>query len=108
MALITQSDSPGLISPSRGVLAAATLAELKTFAAPLANQTVWVDGSNTRGDGLGDTYWWNATDSRADNGTTIIASNLGGVGRWNLITDSASHVTFTQSGTPPAGTVAAK
>ncbi len=47
--------------------------------------TVTTQGYYAAGDGGAGAYWWNSTDTTADNGGTVIAPNAGGTGRWNLL-----------------------
>lgn len=61
------------------------VAALKALAAPSVAATYQTEGYYTAGDGGAGTYWWNSTDTTADNGGTVIAPNAGGTGRWNLI-----------------------
>ncbi|MHB8413915.1 MAG: autotransporter outer membrane beta-barrel domain-containing protein [Acidiferrobacteraceae bacterium] len=62
-----------------------TVATLKALAAPTAALFVATEGYHSAGDGGAGTYWWNSTDTTADNGVTVLAPNAGGTGRWNLI-----------------------
>jgi len=50
-------------------------------------QTVEVLGYSAQADGGGGVFWWNATDTTPDNGSTVIAPTAGGTGRWNLLKD---------------------
>ena len=50
-------------------------------------QTVEVLGYSAQADGGGGVFWWNATDTTPDNGSTVIAPTAGGTGRWNLLND---------------------
>lgn len=60
------------------------LADLRALL-PGAAGAATLNGTNAAGDGGGGIYFWNATDTRADNGTTIIAATASpGIGRWNL------------------------
>ena len=60
--------------------------------APLANrQAINVDGYSSAGDGGGGTFVWNATDTRAADGGTIIAVSGIATGRWNRIFSGAMN-----------------
>ncbi len=54
---------------------------------------VMVEGGAAIGDGLGGVFYWNPTDTTADNGTTIIRPVIipaASAGRWNLLSMQAS------------------
>lgn len=52
---------------------ALTYAELKGFTTVNRFGTVIVLGRFSPADGDGGIWWWNASDTRADNGTTVLA-----------------------------------
>ena len=58
---------------------------VKALAGAQLTGVVTTQGYTTAGDGGAGSYWWNSTDTTADNGGTVIAPNSGGTGRWNLI-----------------------
>lgn len=61
-----------------------TMALLKTNAASLCYKFAVMRGYFAAGDGLGKLYWWNRTDTRADDGNTIVnPDGNAGPGRWN-------------------------
>jgi hypothetical protein len=61
----------------------ATIAALKALTVRPA--IVQVNGYYAAGDGGGGTFRWNASDTTADNGGTIIIPDSGGTGRWNRV-----------------------
>jgi hypothetical protein len=81
-----------------------TIADLKALVTPLvANTVCFVLGYYAALDLGGGQYYWNSSDSRADNaGTVIIPSSNPVSGRWNLKTDG--RVSIGQFGAYPAGT----
>ena len=62
-----------------------TIAALKALAVPSTSVTYLVRGYYAVGDGGGGHYWWNSADATADNGGTVIALDVGGAGRFNLL-----------------------
>lgn len=62
-----------------------TIAALKALATTDLTGGQFVRGYYAAGDGGAGTYFWNSSDSRADNGGSIIQPNSGGTGRWNLL-----------------------
>lgn len=79
--------SPGTI-PDYGLdQVIATIAALKALPLPINAVTYLVKGYATANDGGQGQFVWNASDSRADNGGTIIALNIGGTGRFNRLTN---------------------
>lgn len=65
-----------------------SFAALKALAVPASSVTYLVRGSAAAGDGGAGLFFWNASDTTADNGGTILAADAGGTGRWNRICDS--------------------
>lgn len=49
-----------------------TIADLKALPASSRTGTVLVLGRFTPADAGGGFYWWNSTDTRSDNGTTVL------------------------------------
>lgn len=88
---------------------------LKNLVAPVAGTVYATNGYYTAGDGGGATYFWNAADSRTDNGGSIIQLTAGGVGRFNLIYSYSINVLWfgahgngaTNDDTPIANAIAA-
>lgn len=55
-----------------GLTTVSTIANLKAIPAVSRSGTVLVLGRFSAADLGGGIYWWNANDTRADNGTTVI------------------------------------
>ncbi len=69
---------------------------------------VALSGAVTVGDGSGGNYYWNAADTTADNGTTVIRPAvvpLGALGRWNMIPSNAGT---TATGSPTSRSLASR
>ena len=62
-----------------------TMAALRALAVPTSLVTVLMLGFAAAGDGGWGIYWWNAGDTTADDGGTIIQPNAGGNGRWKKL-----------------------
>lgn len=72
--------------PTRNVYAVTLLSDLRNITPPTGAATISVDGGIALADGGGGIFTWNATDVRADNGSTIIIPNAiiaPAPGRWN-------------------------
>lgn len=65
---------------------------LKALTVPIVNTVYATTGYYTNGDGGEGFYFWNSSDSRTDNGGTIIQLNAGGTGRFNLIAENFVNV----------------
>lgn len=69
-----------------------TISSLRALSAPPDAAAYSVLGYYTNGDGGGGLFYWNATDTRADDGGTIIAPNGVSTGRWNRVFDTELNV----------------
>ena len=69
-----------------------TISLLKSFPIPSDNETVLVKGYYSPYDGGGGNFYWNNSSIIADNGGTIIASNIQGTGRWIRVFSGAISV----------------
>ncbi len=69
-----------------------TFLEFRLLSGPDLSGVTTALGATTINDGNGGTYYWNPTDTSADNGTTVIKPTLpaSGPGRWNLLTGQNS------------------
>ena len=65
---------------------------LKAYTGQAPDQTVFVRGYYSNGDGGGGTFYWDAASTEADNGGTIIAADAGGTGRWKRVYSGAVNV----------------
>lgn len=66
----------------------ANVAALRLFALPVTGYVVQTRGYRTDNDGGAALYWWNASDTSADNGGTVIKVTAITTGRWNLFIGS--------------------
>ena len=73
------------------VLPLSNVAALEALAPPTQAVIRVTLGYTTPGDGGHGFYWWNAGDTRADNGIDIIQpDSMPATGRWNLLLEGAS------------------
>lgn len=68
---------------STGLTVSATVADLRTVTGTVQHEMAVVLGSSAVGDGGGSNYFWDATSSATDNGTTVVKPTaVSGAGRW--------------------------
>ena len=77
--------------------------QLASYPAPSSRAVVVVDGYNAAGDGGGGTFVWKASDTRADDGGTIIAVTGIATGRWNRINPASDVFNALHYGCDPTG-----
>src|ERR1700722_12887158 len=98
---VIATEQGALTSITAGV---ANVVALKALSAPVGGTIYQTTGYTSANDGGGGLYFWNASDTRTDNGGTIIALNGGGTGRFNLIVIN-NWVDARQFGAQAAGPV---
>lgn len=71
-------------SGEQSLVFASSIAELKMTPASLCLKFAFVTGYFSAGDSMGRLMWWNRTDTRAGDDTTIVnPDGNAGPGRWN-------------------------
>lgn len=79
------ADGPPGPAGSAGLPGVDNIAALKSFSLPSNHMGISVKGYYVPGDGGQGDFYWDASSSDADNSGTIIALNIGGIGRWKRI-----------------------
>lgn len=84
----------GLPGPagSAGLPGVDNIAALKSFSLPSNHMGISVKGYYVPGDGGQGDFYWDASSSDTDNSGTIIALNIGGIGRWKRIYSNTINV----------------
>lgn len=76
-------DSTTVITDTIGWLIAQNLTYARAYPASTFNKFLVLEGLDTPGDGYGGTYFWSATSTAADDGSTVInPTGNTGAGRW--------------------------
>jgi hypothetical protein len=84
--LVAGSPGAGTIIPAGSIVQQiASVAALRTYATPVNGYLVQTQGYATPNDGGQGLYIWNSTDTRTDNGGTVIKITAITTGRWNLV-----------------------
>ena len=84
--------APGPTGATGSGLVPQYVVQLASYPAPAPRAVVIVDGYNAAGDGGGGTFVWNASDTRPDDGGTILQVSGVTTGRWNRVYSGAVNV----------------